>query len=291
MKIFLTGASGILGSSFLRFFQSNANQVNYLKYDKIFKKNFKEFKSYLSKFDLVVHAAANTNIENCEIDPDACYRDNTSLTEIIASACKAVNLKMIFISSTGVYGDYQDAPYREDSITIPMNHHHKSKLEAEKIVQAYSSDNLIVRVGWLFGGELDNPRNFVSQRLKEAKEFSIKDKNLYSNDEQIGCPTYTEDVSKKLLELIESGQSGIYNLVNEGQGSRYEYVREIIKLSNYPVFVEPSSAAIFNRKAKVPKNETALNWRLKEMGFSKMPHWKDSLKIYISKYYGEFHES
>ena len=285
MKIFLTGASGILGLSVLRLFQSNGNQVDFLKHREIFKYNYKDFKNYLTQFDLVIHAAANTNIEECEIDPDSCYRDNTLLTEIIASACKSIKLKMIFISSTGVYGDYQDSAYREYSSTRPTNHHHKSKLLAEKIVQSYSTDNLIVRVGWLFGGELDNPRNFVFQRLKEAKECSIKQEKLYSNNEQIGCPTYTEDVANKLLMFINEGQSGIYNIVNEGLASRYEYVNEIIKLSSYSISVEPSSAVIFNRKAKVSNNETALNWRLNEMGFSKMPHWKDSLKIYISKIY------
>jgi len=283
MKIFITGSSGLLGLSCLRWFQYKGYQVYSLKHREIFEYNFKEFQKYLSRFDLVIHAAANTNIEECESDPDSCYRDNTLLTEIIANACKAVKLKMIFISSTGVYGDYQDNAYREYSVTKPTNHHHQSKLLAEKIVQSYSANNLIIRVGWLFGGELDSPRNFVFQRLKEAKDCSIKQKKLYSNNEQIGCPTYVEDVANQLFILADEGQSGIYNIVNEGQASRYEYVNEIIKLSSYSISVEPSSALIFNRKAKVSNNEAALNWRLNEMGFSKMPYWKDSLRIYISK--------
>jgi dTDP-4-dehydrorhamnose reductase len=283
MKVMITGASGILGSSCVAVFSTMGHNVQALSHKKL--RNMSSFKiaELLSSVDLVIHAAANTNVEQCEIDPDSCYRDNLILTEIVATACSISDIRLVYISSTGVYGDYQNTAYREYSKTSPTTHHHASKLLGEKAVLAASADNLIVRVGWLFGGTINSPKNFVSRRLEEAKELALSGKVLHSNNEQQGCPTYTVDVANRILLLVNSGHRGLFNVVNEDQASRFEYVQAIIEMGGISVDMEPANSLFFNRKAKVSFNEAAINWRSNQIGLPNMPNWRASLELYVSK--------
>jgi dTDP-4-dehydrorhamnose reductase len=88
---------------------------------------------------------------------------------------------------------------------------------------------------------------------------------------------------------VDSGHTGIFNCVNTGSASRFEYVREIVRLSGESVAVKPADAAIFNRRAKVSDNEAAVNWRMTQLGFEPMPHWEDSLATYIASLRGITH--
>ena len=283
MNVIITGASGLLGSSCRAVFSENGHNVQPLSHKKL--RNMTSFRiaELLSGVDLVIHAAANTNVEQCEIDPDSCYRDNLLLTEMIATACSIADVRLVYISSTGVYGDYQNTAYREYSKTSPTTHYHTSKLLGEKAVLAASINNLIIRVGWLFGGTINSPKNFVFRRLEEAKELALIGKVLYSNNEQQGCPTYTVDVANRILILVNNGHKGLFNVVNEGQASRFEYVLAIIELGGILVDVEPTNSLFFDRKAKVPFNETAINWRANQIELPNMLNWRASLELYVSK--------
>ena len=283
MKVVITGASGLLGSSCMVIFTENAHNVQPLSYKKLRNMSSFQIAGLLVGVDLVIHAAANTNVEQCEINPDSCYRDNFLLTEAVATACSIADIQLVYISSTGVYGDYQDTAYREYSKTSPTTHHHASKLLGEKAVLSASIDNLIIRVGWLFGGVPNNPKNFVFRRLEEAKELALTGKVLHSNNEQQGCPTYTADVANRILMLVNNKYKGIFNVVNEGQASRFEYVQAIIEFGDISVDIEPTNSLFFDRKAKVSFNETAANWRSKQIGLPNMPSWRVSLELYVKK--------
>ena len=281
MKIIITGASGILGTSCCTVFSELEHEVVSLPYKVL--QNFcsKTAESYVSGADLLIHAAANTNVEQCEVDIDNCYRDNYLLTEFIAKICSKLNVRMVYISSTGVYGDYQQEPYREYSETFPTTHHHRAKLLGENSVILASNANLIVRTGWLFGGSLDNPKNFVGRRLEEA-ELAVKTGQIiYSNNEQKGCPTFSIDVAKYIIKLISQDSHGVYNLVSQGSASRMEYVKAIYEFAGLSVNLEIVNSYHFQRLAKVSKNETAINWRANLLGIDEMPHWKSRLEFYI----------
>ena len=233
-------------------------------------------------YDLLIHTAANTNVEQCEIFPDDCYRDNFSLTELLAHAASIAKVKFIFISSTGIYGDGQDSAYAEYDITQPATHHHRSKKMAEQSVLRQDARNLVVRTGWLFGGDAANPKNFVARRIDEARTALRGKGYIESNAEQCGVPCFNQDVAVRILQLAQAGWSGIFNCVNNGSASRYEYVKAVIELAGVPIEVRASSAAVFNRKAKVANNEMAKNWKMESLGFGPMPEWRSSLAIYIN---------
>ncbi len=283
MKVLITGAHGLFGTACRTVFTSQDHDIQPLSRQSIFNVPPREVAERFSAVDLVIHAAANTNVEQCEVKPEACYRDNFLLTKKVALACAIAKVKLVFISSTGVYGSYQDEPYCESSKARPTTHYHKAKRLGEKVVLTTSQQNLVIRTGWLFGGSLENPKNFVARRIEEANDASVKGQKLYANNDQRGCPTYTIDVAKRLLQLILMRHRGLFNVVNEGQASRLQYVSAILESACLHLEVKPASDTYFNRKAKVPHNETAVNWRANESGLPEMPSWKSRLRQYVSE--------
>ena len=282
MKIAITGSSGLLGSSFVSFFTK--------KNEKIFTVNREDYIPEISinkvidyfeskKTSIIIHCAANTDVELCEENEKKCFYDNYQLTEVLMKVSKKLNVKLIFISSTGVYGDHKSSPYIETDISNPKTVYHKSKLDSEKMIQNNLKNYIIIRTGWLFGGNPKSPKNFVINRLLEAKN---SDGKIFSNIDQRGNPTYTNDLVKTIYDLIKSDEIGLFNCVNEGTASRYEYVSEIIQMAKYSTEVEGVRKSSFNRKANVSNNEMAINFNLSNIGLNEMPDWKLSLKNYMS---------
>jgi len=283
MNILLSGSNGILGSSFL----SVSNEFNFsistFDYHLAFCLTREALIDLISDCDIFIHSAANTNVEYCEENPNDCYKDNYLLTEILSNASRLANVPFVYISSTGVYGNYKHEPYREYDHSSPTTHHHMSKFLAEKIVLQTSPSNLVIRTGWLFGGKMENKKNFIARRLDEAKSAMLTNNTIYSNHDQRGVPCYAEDVSKRVFLLIKNNAQGLFNCVNEGNASRFEYVREIINISKINVQVLPTSASSFNRLARVSNNEMATNWKMTNLKYPEMPNWIDGLSRYISK--------
>lgn len=282
MNALLTGSQGMLGSAIRRCLETPGSHVTPLRHDFVWGTNRHDLARLFAGHSLLIHAAANTNVEGCEADPERCYRDNLLLTELLADLSLDVGIRMVFVSSTGVYGSSQASPYREFDPTNPTTHHHRAKQLAEEAVLSRSGRNLVVRTGWLFGGAVDNPKNFVARRMDEARAAVQEHRNLKSNAEQWGNPCYCDDVAARLLELACREYRGIFNCVNDGSASRLEYVSEIVRLSGLHVNVVASKAEEFRRIAKVSDNEAALNWKMSSFSMPPMRHWKSALEEYIA---------
>lgn len=283
MKVLLTGSHGLLGQALMQVMQARGYVVQTLQRDVIWAATPKQLCDIVSGYSFLIHAGANTNVEQCEQQPQACYRDNFLLTELLASATSTHAMRMVFVSSTGVYGASQQEPYCEYHSTNPTTHHHRSKYLAEQTVLLKGPNNLIVRTGWLFGGLFDNPKNFVARRLEELKRAAQNGQPVLSNAEQFGSPSSCDDVALRLLELAEQGRSGVFNCVNTGQASRHNYVQEIGRLANIDAKVLPSAASGFARIAKVSFNEAAHNWKMSALGFQPMPDWREALNTTVQR--------
>ncbi len=282
MNIAVTGSSGLLGSSFVSFLKKkdiNFFTVNRENYNP--KILINEVTDYFQsqKTSIIIHCAANTDVELCERNKEKCFHDNYKLTAILTEVSKKLNLKLVFISSTGVYGNYKSSPYIESDIPKPTTVYHKSKFDAETMIQKTLENYLIIRTGWLFGGNTDSPKNFVVNRLAEAKN---SDGEIFSNLDQRGNPTYTDDLVKNIYTLINNNVSGLFNCVNKGNASRFDYFYEIINIYGYCFNIKGVKKSTFDRKANVSNNEMALNVRLSEINLDQMPKWELSLKEYIS---------
>lgn len=280
MNILVTGATGLLGSTMLSYMRDKGESVTAFNRDDFPWGNINGTIDLLSDFDCIIHAAANTNVEACEMDPEKCYRNNTLLTERLALASGLANAKFVYISSTGIYGTgKKQEPYNEYDDVDPTTHHHKSKWLGEQAVNTVTRHALIIRTGWLFGGKPESPKNFVARRIEEA--LNSVDGKVYSNQEQKGVPTYVGDVSSKIYELIQKDECGTFNIVNKGVASRFEYVKKIIELAGLQTEVLPVEASAFNRKAKVSNNESAVSLKLQQLNYSPLPHWSESLEKYL----------
>jgi len=276
-KVLITGSHGMLGS----------NLLSYLDFDNIIgfdiditDTNAVYNQLSIQKPDIIIHTSAFTNVEACETDPDKAYRVNTLGTQNLVNYCIDRDILFIYISSTGIYGTAKDDNYIEFDSVNPTTIHHKSKYEGEKIVQNHLSKFLILRTGWLYGGAKEHTKNFVYKRFLEAQGKDI----IYSDDSQIGNPTFVRDFVKQIEVLIEAKAYGIFNCVNSAINiSRFDYVKKIIELFDVNCSVEVAPKGMFSRVAPVSSNESAINYKLNLLGLNVMKDWDESLSIYIQE--------
>jgi len=276
-KVLITGSHGMLGS----------NLLSYLDFDNIIgfdiditDANAVYNQLSIQKPDIIIHTSAFTNVEACETDPDKAYRVNTLGTQNLVNYCIDRDILFIYISSTGIYGTAKDDNYIEFDSVNPTTIHHKSKYEGEKIVQNHLSKFLILRTGWLYGGAKEHTKNFVYKRFLEAQGKDI----IYSDDSQIGNPTFVRDFVKQIEVLIEARAYGIFNCVNSAVNiSRFDYVKKIIELFDVNCSVEVAPKGMFSRVAPVSSNESAINYKLNLLGLNVMKDWDESLSIYIQE--------
>lgn len=277
-KVLVIGAGGMLGSKLL----SKLNFKNIIGYGSeldITNKKQVDHKLNIERPDIIIHTAAYTNVEEGEVNEDKSYLVNTIGTQNLVNYCINKDVLFVYLSSTGIYGETKDIGYTEFDPVIPTTVHHKSKYEGEKIVRNHCSKHLIIRTGWLYGGEKTHKKNFVYKRYLEAKKNNI----VFSDDSQIGNPTYVIDLVKQIEKLIILNQYGVYNCVNKAtQVSRYDYVKKIIQFFDEKAEVKIAPNAMYKRVAKVSKNESAVNYKLDLLGINVMGDWEKSLEKYIN---------
>jgi dTDP-4-dehydrorhamnose reductase len=283
VKIFLTGATGILGTDIAVQLQCAGHEVLGFNSTNINIGDYNDVKQKVWDYspDIVIHSAAMTNVDLCEDDKCSAVLINIIGSQNLSRAASSVNAKIIYISSCGVYGNGKSEPYNELDIPKPQTYHHYTKLEGELRVKEHNNNFLIIRPGWLFGGTLQHRKNFVEARRKEALTASV----LKSAIDKVGSPTYTVDLAKQLITLISADQGGTFNIVNEGSASRFDYVSEIVKVLGLETVVEPVNSNEFPRKANMPDNEVLENLYLNLNQINSMRSWKDALKDYIISSY------
>lgn len=281
IKIGLTGSSGLFGQTFSQIAMGHGHSIKTLRYQSFFEKSSNSLNRELEDCSVIVHSAANTDVEECEKKPLECYRDNLLLTQFVATKAQKLNIPIVLISSTGVYGANSIKPYTEKDIPDPTTHHHRSKLLAETAVENICDNYLIIRTGWLFGGNTLLRKNFVARRIEEALNAIKAGTTMQSNIDQKGCPTWSKDVADTVLHLIQDNRNGTYNCVNQGFATRFEFVSQILKYAKIDARLEGVKASAFSRIANVSPNEMAVNQRMLQEGIPSLPSWQLSLEKYI----------
>jgi len=231
--------------------------------------------------NVVIHAAAYTNVDGAEEQRDLCYAINADGTANIAAACRETGAQMIFISTDYVFDGRATTPYVESSPVNPLNVYGASKLAGERRVAAICPAYKIVRVAGLQGVHCWKfNKNFIEKILAAAKTRPA----LRVVNDQRGSPTFAFDVAEKMIGLIGVEATGVFHLTNEGECSWFEFAREALREAGVEnVEVQPATAAEFGAKAPRPAYWTLDNARLREMGLPPMPHWRDSLTEYFRR--------
>lgn len=240
-------------------------------------------KSTISKLkpDVVVHCAAWTAVDAAddEENREKVYAINVNGTKSIAESCKIVGAKMVYISTDYVFDGQGTEPWQADCKDYsPLNVYGKTKLEGELAVSNILDNYFIVRIAWVFGV---NGNNFIKTMLKIGKKFDT----LKVVNDQIGTPTYTYDLSRLLVDMIETEKYGYYHATNEGGYiSWYDFACEVFKQAGYTTKVNPVTTEEYGvSKAKRPFNSRLDKSKLAENGFQPLPSWQDALQRYLKE--------
>ncbi|HEY64985.1 MAG TPA: dTDP-4-dehydrorhamnose reductase [Caldilineae bacterium] len=226
--------------------------------------------------DVVIHAAAWTDVDGAERDPDGAYAVNALGTQNVALACQQVGAAMLYVSTNEVFDGRAEEPYREWDAPAPISVYARSKWAGEQIARMLLNRLYIVRTAWVFapGGN-----NFPSKIIAAADRHGA----LRVVDDEIGNPTYAPDLARAIVRLISTGRFGIYHLTNEGACSRYEWACEILRMSgreHVPVTPIPSSE--WKRLATPPLRAVLANTAAAALGIRLRP-WREALKAYFEE--------
>jgi dTDP-4-dehydrorhamnose reductase len=286
MKMLVTGAAGMLGSALIPALNKRGHKVfatDLAPVDKIDLLDVRDniqINTIIDKIkpEMVLHLAAETDVDRCELEPEHAFLTNTIGTQNVALACQKRNILMVYISTIGVFYGDQIEPYSEFDTPNPINIYGRSKLEGEKIVQNLLERYYIVRAGWMVGGGPKRDKKFIGKIIKQIKEKNV----LKAVNDKIGSPTYTVDFSKCLTDLIETGYYGLYHCTNKGYCSRFDVAKKIVEfMGRSDVTVEQVSSAYFPLPAMRARSEMSRNYKLELLGKDTMRNWEDALKEYI----------
>ena len=227
-----------------------------------------------SNCEAIVHCAAYTQVDKAEDEKDLCIKINATATKHIAKCAKILDIPMIYISTDYVFDGTKDGKYTENDETNPINIYGESKLAGEKYVQEILDKYYIVRTSWVFN---INGKNFIETMLRLSKANN----QLSIVNDQIGSPTYTKDLSRLLVDMLETSKYGLYHATNEGYCSWYEFANTIFKLANINIDIKAINSNEYASRAKRPMNSKLSKDKLIEYGFKPLPHWEDALKDYL----------
>jgi dTDP-4-dehydrorhamnose reductase len=280
--LLVVGAKGMLGRDLMGILHSSFSKDEIIGWDieemDIQKEDESVAKIEKLRPEIVIHIAAYTDVDGCELDKERAFAVNAEGTRHVALAASKCHAKMVYLSTDYVFDGEKREPYLENDSPHPLNVYGHSKLKGEQYVQEWVKDSLIIRTQWLYG---PFGKNFVDSILRQARE---KDALSIVND-QIGSPTYTADLAKAISGLIQFDARGIFHVANRDLCTWYTFGRAILKLSGVNrVKVVPISSKELGRPAARP-SYSVLNCQKfeKETGLTMRP-WSEALKDYLSTF-------
>ena len=283
MKVFVTGVKGQLGFDVVNELNKRGHEAVGVDIDEL--DITKEQDVYAMLDDVkpngVIHCAAWTAVDDAEDNFDKVMEVNAKGTEYIARACKKLDVPMIYISTDYVFNGEGTTPWKPDDKREPLNVYGESKYRGELAVEELLDKYYIVRIAWVFG---QNGHNFINTMLNLGKTHD----KLTVVDDQIGTPTYTYDLARLLVDMIEIDKYGTYHATNEGGYiSWYDFTVEIMKQAGEydeiykKVEVSPVGSDAYPAKAKRPSNSRMDKSKLVKNRFELLPDWKDALGRYL----------
>lgn len=226
--------------------------------------------------DAVIHCAAYTAVDAAEENEAVCRKVNADGPRNIAKVCKDLDIRMLYVSTDYVFDGQGKHAWEPEDQPDPKSVYGQTKYEGELAVQELLDKYFIVRIAWVFG---INGKNFVKTMLRLAE---IQDTITVVND-QFGSPTYTYDLARLLVDMIQTEKYGVYHATNEGFCSWYDFACAIFREAGIEVNVVPVTSAEYGAKANRPMNSRMSKEKLTENGFERLPSWEDALKRYIAE--------
>jgi len=277
-KILILGSSGMLGHDLVQVFSDyevtawDREDLDITNEDQV------QEKIIDLKPDIVINAAAYTDVDGAQEDETTAMQVNGEAPGFLAKACNKIGAILVHFSTEYVFEGTSKDGYAEKDKTKPLNVYGESKLAGEVLVQSYHNKYYIIRSSWLYGKapQRGKPRglNFVETMLKIASER----REINVVNDQIGRPTYTKDLAEKTKQIIEEVKHfGIYHVTNEGECSWYEFAQEIFKIKNIDVKVNPIKSEEYPLPTPRPQYSILNNTKANQLR-----SWQDALKDYLA---------
>ncbi len=278
MKVLVTGVKGQLGYDVVKELENRGMEAVGVDIEEMDITDAASVEKVIGEAapDAVIHCAAYTAVDAAEDNEELCRKVNAEGPQNIANMCKKLDIPMIQISTDYVFDGMGEQLWQPDDKREPASVYGQTKYEGELAVQNTLEKYFIVRIAWVFGV---NGKNFVKTMLNLGK---TRDKLTVVCD-QFGSPTYTYDLAKLLVDMIQTDKYGVYHATNEGFCNWYEFACEIFKQAGMNVEVAPVTSDQYPAKAKRPYNSRMSKDKLAENGFERLPDWKDALSRYLKE--------
>lgn len=276
MKVFVTGVRGQLGYDVVRELEKRGMEAIGVDIQEMDITDMASVERVITEAapDAVIHCAAYTAVDAAEDNEELCRKVNADGPRNIAKVCKKLDIKMLQVSTDYVFDGQGERPWEPEDPCDPRSVYGRTKYEGELAVQELLEKYFIVRIAWVFG---INGKNFVKTMLNLAETH---DRLTVVND-QFGSPTYTYDLARLLVDMIQTEKYGIYHCTNEGFCSWYEFACAIFEKAGKKVEVKPVTTAEYGAKAFRPYNSRMSKEKLTANGFQRLPAWEDALERYL----------
>ena len=272
MKVLLTGSNGQLGRELAEVLPARGHEVAALDRHALDVSDAGAVDRAVGQHspDLVVNAAAYTNVDGCEEEPERAYAVNALGPRNVAQACERRGCGLLHVSTNYVFDGEGKRPYETFDPPRPASVYGRTKLAGEEYVTRLTNRWYVVRTAGVYG----RGHNFVRTMLRVA---AGRDR-LTVKDDEYGSPTYARDLAEGIAGVVEEGSYGLYHLTNAGACSWYEFAREIFRLANVEVEVVPVPSSEYPLPAARPANGV-----LSSLGSPELRHWKEALAEYLER--------
>lgn len=280
MKILVTGYKGQLGYDVVNEATSRGIEAVGVDIDEMDITNQNQVNTVIKSgnYDAVVHCAAWTAVDKAE-EPElfeTVKKVNATGTKYIADVCVELDIPMMYFSTDYVFDGEGTTPWNEYDERHPLNVYGLTKAQGEEFVEKLKK-HFIIRIAWVFG---KNGNNFIKTMLRLGKERGA----VSVVNDQVGNPTYTYDLAKLVVDMIQTDKYGKYHATNSGDFiSWYDFACEIFRQARMDVKVTPVDSNQFPAKAKRPKNSRMNQTELDKNGFNRLPAWQDALGRYLKE--------
>lgn len=278
MRVFVTGVKGQLGYDVMNELEKQGLEGIGVDIDEMDITDADQVNKVIKEAapDAVIHCAAYTAVDAAEDNEEICRKVNAQGTENIAKVCEELDIKMMYISTDYVFNGQGERPWEPDDEREPLNVYGQTKYEGELAIEEHVKKFFTVRIAWIFGV---NGKNFIKTMLNLGKTHD----HLTVVNDQTGSPTYTYDLARLLVDMIQTDKYGRYHATNEGLCTWYEFACEIFKQAGMDVSVAPVSSDEYPAKAKRPSNSRMDKSKLTANGFQPLPTWQDALSRYLKE--------